>query len=333
MRWILIPIGLMAALSVSAQALLNRNALPATGSVYGYHDTPYLSPGRAGDGLQWDFADLPSGTLIPYAWTTTDIAPGAGAFPHAARVLDVIGQPAQYFQATDTALLWLGWYSDTTLLRFDPPLRILHLPCAFQSAWGDTGVAAITGSGRVAVLRVEFHTMADARGTLNMPYGSIRDVLRLRSELKVYDPAHPDHALIREVRNAWYTDQTPMPLLVTTERPTDELTGRSTKRTLRWLDGSWRDGPENLFRPLKLRVYPDPCDDNFWIVLPERNADHTLLQLIDETGMVSKQWNVEFNSSQSRTINYDVSDLASGHYTVVWVGTNGTIGNARLEIQ
>ena len=49
MRWILIPIGLMAALSVDAQALLNRNALPATGSVYGYHDTPYLSPGRAGD--------------------------------------------------------------------------------------------------------------------------------------------------------------------------------------------------------------------------------------------------------------------------------------------
>ena len=48
---------------------------------------------------------------------------------------------------------------------------------------------------------------------------------------------------------------------------------------------------------------------------------------------MSKQWNVEFNSNQSRTINYDVSDLATGHYTVVWVGTNGTIGNARLEIQ
>ena len=66
-------------------------------------------------------------------------------------------------------------------------------------------MASITGSGRVAVLRVEFHTMADARGTLNMHYERIRDVLRLRCELKVYDAAHPDHALIREVRQAWYT--------------------------------------------------------------------------------------------------------------------------------
>ena len=31
-------------------------------------------------GLKWDYSALPMGTIVPYEWTTTAIAPGAGAF-------------------------------------------------------------------------------------------------------------------------------------------------------------------------------------------------------------------------------------------------------------
>ena len=65
--------------------------------------------------------------------------------------------------------------------------------------------------------------------------------------------------------------------------------------------------------------------------LPAARADRTVLQLLDEQGNARKQWPVEFNSPQTRRMTLEMSEVPSGNYTLNWIGTNGTIGNARLE--
>lgn len=314
-------------LLVAAQPMLDQRVFPVTGTVFGYHDVPYMPVGRSGIAMKWDYSGLPNGAIVPYEWVTTDIAPGAGAFPADALVQKIPGEATAYYQKGDTALYWLGTYTDSALVRFDPPLAILDLPCNLGTTWSDSGVAAVTGSGRIDMRVTTLHAQADSWGTLVMPYGVVNNVLRVRYELKVTSRKDPSVVHMREVRYAWYCEQTPMPLLVIVERfgwaPPDRYT--------RWLDGSWQDDPSKLFRPIVLRAFPDPCDDIATVDLPAAKADRTLLQLVDGNGQIRKQWLAEFTGPQTRRMTLEMSDVPSGHYTLTWTGTNGTLGNARLE--
>ncbi|MBK8500070.1 MAG: hypothetical protein IPL52_14920 [Flavobacteriales bacterium] len=319
----------LVALSTTAQPTLDQHVFPTAGTVYGYHDVAYRAASKPGIAQKWDYSTLPTGTIVPYQWTTTSIAPGAGAFPDNALVQQVPGEPTAYYLQGDTALLWLGTYTDSALVRFDPPIAVLDLPCGMNTHWTDTGLAAVTGSGRIDIRLTTLHAQADAWGTLVMPYGTVENVLRVRYELSVTSRKDPRVVHMREVRHAWYCDRTPMPLLVVVERsgwPPPE-------RFMRWLDGSWQDDPGSLFRPIVLRAFPDPCVDIAYVDLPAARADRTLLQLIDGNGQVQKQWLAEFTGPQTRRMTLPMNDVPVGHYTLTWTGTSGTLGNARLEKQ
>lgn len=313
-------------LNAAAQPTLADQAVPVTGTTYGYHDTPFMAAGRGGMGVKWDFSSLPPGALVPYRWVSTDIAPGAGAFPTNALVLQVPGDPISYYQQGDTAFYWLGTYTDNALVRFDPPIPMLDLPCSLNAHWVDTGIAAVTGAGRIDIRMTVLDARADAWGTLIMPYGPVENVLRIRYSLKVLSRTDPAVVHMSEVRHAWYSDATPMPLLVISER-----TGwPPPERTLRWLDGSWMDGPNRLFQPIPLHAFPDPCDENVTVDLPAQQADRTTLQLVDGSGNVTKQWPAEFTSPQTRRLVLDMNDVPSGVYTLTWIGRDGTLGSTRL---
>lgn len=174
-----------------AQPVLSDDDLPVAGTMYVYHDVPYVKAGPGGGSMRWDQTALPVGTLLPYQWTTSDVAPGAGAFPAHSLVLNIPGEPALYYVETDSTFLWAGAYSDTALLRFDPPLRTFRFPLGIGDAWADSGIVAVTGAGRIAIRQVIHTVKADAWGTLIMPYGPIQNTIRVRSELVLRDPAHP----------------------------------------------------------------------------------------------------------------------------------------------
>jgi hypothetical protein len=310
-----------------AQPVLGDGIFPSTGSVFGYHDVPYMKPGVSGEGVRWDFSSLPSGTIVPYIWSTTDIAPGAGAFPNDAFVRQVPGEPTSYYLRTDSALLWMGTYTDTALLRFDPPIRELTIPCQITDRWSDSSIVAVTGAGRIQLLDVTYAVRAESWGSLIMPYGVVENVIRVRSDLALVDRRYKEWPLRTETRYSWYTDRTPMPLLVISERkgwaPPD--------RVLRWLDGTWQEDPELLFRPVVLRPFPDPAVDIVTVDLPASRVGRTILQLVDASGNIAMQWHEEFNSPQTRRLTLDIASVPAGQYTLSWIGTNGTLGSARLS--
>ena len=93
MRTLITAIALLLQFTLLAQPSIDRLGFATYAPVYGYHDVPYLPAGKPGSGMKWDFSALPQGAIVPYRWTTTDIAPGAGAFPVKAQVLQVPGEP------------------------------------------------------------------------------------------------------------------------------------------------------------------------------------------------------------------------------------------------
>ena len=72
--------------------MLDQRVLPATGTIFGYHDIPYFAAGKSGIAMKWDYGNLPTGSIVPYEWVTTDMAPGAGAFPADALVQKIPGE-------------------------------------------------------------------------------------------------------------------------------------------------------------------------------------------------------------------------------------------------
>lgn len=310
-----------------AQPTLRSDLVAAQGTVFGYHDVPFMAPGKPGTGLKWDYSGLPTGGIVPYHWSNINVAPGAGAFPSNAAVLQIPGEPTAYFQQGDTALFWLGTYSDAALVRFDPPMALIDLPCTINTTWADSGIAAVTGGGRIDIRVTSLIGKADAWGTLVMPYGEVEDVLRIRSDLRVTESGHPEDVQLRETRYAWFCDRTPMPLLIAVERSG----WGEPARFMRWLDGSWQTDPARLFQPVALHPFPDPCEDLLTLDLPALEADRTIVQLIDGTGQVRKQWLAEFTRAETRRMTLDLSGVPGGQYTLTWTGTNGTIGNGRIE--
>lgn len=320
------PLLMLVAGGSAAQPTLDKLGFLSFAPVYGYHDVPYQPAGKPGAGVKWDFSALPQGAIVPYRWTTTDIAPGAGAFPAKAQVLQVPGEPTVYYQLGDTALYWLGTYADTALVRFDPPMALLDLPCTYNTQWQDSGVAAVTGAGHLHIRITRMKVQADAWGTLVMPYGVVPNTLRVRYELVASDRSDPGRTVLSETRYAWYCDRTPMPLLVVSER-----TGwPPPERTTRWLDGTWQTDPASLFLPVALSVFPDPCDDVAYVDLPAARPGRTVLQLVDGSGQVRREWLAEFSSPQTRRMTLEMNDVPSGRYTLAWMGPEGTWGNARL---
>lgn len=223
----------------------------------------------------------------------------------------------------------LGSYGDTELLRFDPPLSSVRYPASIGMEWSDSGVVVLSGAGRIEMFNFRYRVKADPWGTLTMPYGVVNNVLRLRSQLEMIDPTFSDQPASSEVRYNWYCDQTSIPLVTIIERsgwdPPD--------RIMRWPDGSWREGEQSLFRPMRLRVFPDPCVDYATIDLPASRADHTVLQLVNGMGKIVKTWNVELPRPETRRLTLEMTDVPPDRYTLQWVGTNGNIGSVRLEKQ
>ena len=73
------------------------------------------------------------------------------------------------------------------------------------------------------------------------------------------------------------------------------------------------------------------AEDVITLDLPAREADRTVVQLVDGGGQVRKQWLAEFSREETRRMTLDLSGVPSGLYTLTWTGTNGTIGNGRIE--
>lgn len=65
--------------------------------------------------------------------------------------------------------------------------------------------------------------------------------------------------------------------------------------------------------------------------LPAAQADHTVLQLVDASGQLRKEWPVEFTSPETRRLILAVGEVPGGQYTLTWRGPHGTWGNVRLQ--
>lgn len=58
-------------LAIQAQPVLRTGILPVAGTMYAYHDVPYMEPMAPTGKMRWNYASLPPGAVIPYQWSTT----------------------------------------------------------------------------------------------------------------------------------------------------------------------------------------------------------------------------------------------------------------------
>jgi len=156
-------------------------------------DAPVDTAGQPGegDGRAWDLSAMLDGDQTI---TVEARAPGdfwfSEEFPDASYVtrLSETTTNLGIFRVTDSQLLLLGIASPTdgftgTELTYDPPVVVLDFPLTVGKSWRTESSVSGTFNGAFVNLDEDYSVSVDAFGSLETPFGTFEQVLRIRTEL------------------------------------------------------------------------------------------------------------------------------------------------------
>ena len=167
--------------SAHGQTLTNATNSPVLGDVISVNFAGVPTPiGPAGQDQTWNYSDLDSPFSSMLDVVASAITPSAASFPDA--TIAFVDDNFEYFKTNDAGLSFSGSQEpgDPNGLVYQDLEMLLSYPCVFNTSWTDA-FAASYGSP-VSMTRMGTVTgFADGFGTLIMPYGTVQNVLRVRT--------------------------------------------------------------------------------------------------------------------------------------------------------
>lgn len=297
-----------------AQTLTHANTSPVPGDVYYKHlcDTTGVTHGASGTGVTWNFSSLVTNLEDSALALGCASTPKCDSFPESTVVIK-----RNYFyvytKTNSSEYTSLGSYSTTgagTLQKYEDAIREFKYPVSYGTSQQDTGYFNYSG------INIYFYdsTLADATGTLYLPYDTITNVLRIRkkSELEV---RLASGSIIDKSVNLiyqWYKDGYHNPVLSITYADTN-LSGNYYITNVTYDDISKLPptGIEELENSgNKLLVYPNPAKNEIKIQTSGRIEDDSIFIIAD---MVGRSYNCTINKNNNQPI-IDVSGLNEGIY-------------------
>lgn len=169
---------------IFAQSPVLTNLLisPIAGESYSFHYIVPTDVGTAGENQVWDFSGLTSESDAPLMYITTEETMHASYFP-GANVSSADGNMCmfEFYAKENDRLSYVGIYMDGLIMFFDDNKDALHYPFSYGDQFTDTFSTTYeqgtTTHHRVGTITAE----ADAYGTLMLPWGTLDDVLRVKT--------------------------------------------------------------------------------------------------------------------------------------------------------
>jgi len=132
-----------------------------------------LDPGPSGANVQWNFANIGTGSTVNYTTTTCPGDPDCGSFPGANQVIGVGGAAKVYYNKTNDAMEQIGEKAAGTLV-YSNPLKVMQFPISYGQSYTDAFTASNGSETRNGTLQ----SSIDGWGTLTTPVGTFSNVLR-----------------------------------------------------------------------------------------------------------------------------------------------------------
>ncbi|MCB9169948.1 MAG: T9SS type A sorting domain-containing protein [Flavobacteriales bacterium] len=320
------------ATSVHAQTITD-SASPIAGDSFLDNYTPYMDPGPGGSGQTWDFSNLVSDSTRTVSFQTPASTGVNGGFPNAniAETTDMTDWT--FFESSSAGYDLQGVYlnSLTQEVVYQDPERVLKLPCSMNTSWTDSLGADFTSFGVPIIRSGAIDGLADGSGTLIMPYGTVNDVLRVRT-IEDYTDVSIVNIDYLFTTYFYYKPGVRHPVLTIFH---DEVTSFGTTTTNEFL--FWSQVTPGAIEDLTgdvigMELFPNPASDQ--VVLSYGGQGEALdLEVTDVSGRVVRTEHLSAQPLGFQVHDMDVRDLPKGVYQVRLITASGRQGLQRLVVQ
>ncbi len=299
--------------NIQAQTTLTAATTnPSVGESFNAHlyDATLVSVGNSGANITWDFSSISSSGTQTTNWVAPSTTPYSSSFSNANIANSDPSGNYYYFSATTTDYSSCGGASSAgQIVSYSDLEKQLVYPMTYNTSFTDAFAASYTSSGMLINRDGTINGVADAYGTLILPYGTITDVLRVKLE-EYYDDLYMGSPIVEYETEVyvWYKAGIHHPILSHT---TFIMNGNTT------IYGTYIDashvGIDSNEKHLGLKIYPNPSSGLFNLELFANN-ETTLFEVVDIYGKIVYQ--TEYSNTSFVKDKIDLSTLSKGIYIV-----------------
>ena len=298
-----------------AQTVTAAN-FPIIGDGFVSNMVNHQDAGPAGENTTWDFSGLMTtdftGTGVVDPATTSNGA----LFPDATVAINQGGN-VEYLQITDTEMIRIGVSNSQTVIIYSDGEVTLKVPTSFGDSYTDEFEAEFETYGTTFYRSGSVTATADATGTLEMPYGTVDNVLRVKITESYQDSFFFSVSEIINYESeiyAWYKPGIRFPVL-----SFSTLTTNDPPQTFsfgQYLESSAVSVKEIQNIDHQLSIFPNPVSEQLSVRFDLENAEQIRLSLLDTYGREVKVLEQGQFAAGNHQSNAWVNDFNSGMYIV-----------------
>ena len=298
-----------------------------------------VDQGESGKNAVWNFNNLHEKAQHSVFFIKASNAPNSSKFPGstiAVRYNPEVGLGSlqakyEFYSESDNGLILRGLVNNIDeLLTYTDAQTLLTYPFTYQSNNADDFKAAYSLSTGIDVTEDgSINTVADAYGTLNLPYGTFEEVLRVKITKNytqtISGNGFDDSFQYTEEIYNWYHCQIGYPVLtIFTQTVTLDDGTKSTVANVRYLEVdeipepcSAISGIEDTFVDFDLNLYPNPTEQYSQIDFNLKQNASLSVYVYNALGqVVSVVTEQQFYTSGTHRLNLDLGQVPAGMYFV-----------------
>ncbi len=319
--------------NLQAQTTLNVAGVPRVGQeveIFTVADGSTISQGASGENI-WDFGMLPNDSMQIATFILPENTPYVSGFPDAelaviyADQLNFGSTPLKYefYSSSPDGLLKHGEANvQGVVVPLTDPLTIMDYPFTYQSSVSDNFSGSYVVNGSEIERTGTVNIVADGYGTLDLPYGTVENVLRVKSNI-AYEEVVVGTEITFNITlesYAWYHPNLAYPIMhIVFERAAGSSTtvvnvSYSRSDDVPYIPVGLKD---ELAASVQLMAYPNPATDHLIVNYELEKPSTVNVNIYNAMGqlVMSPVQNVsQYTGSQKVAVS--VEDLTSGLYLI-----------------
>jgi hypothetical protein len=315
-----------------AQPVLTSADRPQAGDAFTYHTCAVSSPGAAGANVTWDFSTATSSSTYEGQYNVCSSTPDCATFPGSTMVLKYPSLNTQKFLILDAnryAINGLKLPADAYV--YSKGFDYIRYPFHYGDTYTDSFAATFTYNGIEYIERGHFTNTYDGWGTLKLPTGTFKNVLRMHQVETYYYSDLAGTTITRDsiVQYTW-----PAPgyheylfsFSKTYRNGTLYYTTISYSSQLPVGIASINSITANL------TAFPNPITDELHLTFYMERNDAIYIGLYDMTRKELAVIENKLVEAGEQDLRYNIHGLARGMYLLCFQTTSGGFVNKKIEV-
>lgn len=309
--------------ALHAQPTLTQAANgPVPGLSFNLNYSPIADPGSAGPDATWDFSTLAVDSTDLVEWVLPSETSSGALFPTAdvAELWDVIS----YSQVTANGLYVVGGDELGTIVSYSDSRQALPFPCTYQTTWNDNYEGGYTTMGFTVVRTGNYGGTADGYGTVQLPWGTVPDVLRIHIVAHQEDVTDFGTLYLDLDAYQYFVAGSAWPLVEVASATASSVGGTFTNEYTLWRQDNGTGVPASMVNTDALRIWPNPVANTLNVAWDAPGL--RTISIFDASGREVR------NTSVNGTLQvFDLAHLPPGLYTLRCTNAAGSTAQRFLK--